>query len=365
MTDYAGLYIHVPFCLRRCPYCDFYSISALNLIPNYIKSLAIEARQAAATWGPFDTIYIGGGSPSLLNDEGLKNLFLALSPLDLTAAREITLEANPEDVSPKAAQLWAEMGITRLSLGVQSFDDRWLSDVLGRGHSKAQNYQAIEILQKQTFDLSLDLIYGHPSQDLENWGSDIVKAADLKPHHISAYNLTVEPKTPLARSIAERFLPQVPPVEMVADMFLITREALVSKGYHRYEVSNFALSGHESKHNLKYWRREAYLGLGPSAHSFDGQKRMANVSSVRQWSSALNSGHSALALNENLDEKAVRLEQLMLGLRLAEGVPEALLPQTTKLTQFIESGHLIHQDKRIRPTEKGFLMADRIALELA
>ena len=360
-----GLYIHVPFCVRRCPYCDFYSVSALDLIPRYIEALTIEAAAAAKDWpAPFDTLYIGGGSPSLLNREGLEGLLKALAPLNLSKLSEFTLEANPEDVSEEQADLWAGAGVTRLSLGLQSLDERWLGDVLGRGHSVEQSRRAAEILKKRPYDLSLDMIYALPSQQPEDWGTDLLRAAELEPDHISTYSLTVEPGTPLARSIDEKYLPPPPPQEKVADMFLISRQALEGKGFYRYEVSNFARPGHESRHNLKYWRREPYLGLGPAAHSFDGQKRWGNLPSVRQWLSALASGAAPRAFMEVIDEKAARLETVMLGLRLPEGLPEAVLAEAPKLDDFIKSGHLIRSEGRIRPTEIGLLVADRLAVEL-
>lgn len=361
-----GLYIHVPFCARRCPYCDFYSISALDLIPGYIKALGLEAAAASAVWAePFDTLYIGGGSPSLLNGEGLKGLMAALSPLDLGGLTEVTLEANPEDVSPEQAELWAEVGVTRLSLGLQTLDERWLADVLGRGHTVGRSLAAVEILREQPYDLSFDLIYGLPSQKNEDWGADLIRAADLEPDHISTYSLTLSPGTPLAKSVADKFLPPPPPPETVADMFLISDQALVSRGFYRYEVSNFARPGHESRHNLKYWRREPYLGLGPAAHSFDGRKRWGNPHSVRQWASALNSQADPRAFVEEINEEAARLETVMLGLRLTEGLPESVFADSPRLSGFIESGHLVHSEGRVRPTAKGLLIADRMAVELA
>ena len=365
MKQLPGLYIHVPFCQRRCPYCDFYSVSALDLIPRYIEALAQEARQAAAKWaGPFETLYIGGGSPSLLNREGLEGLFRALEPLDISRVKEITLEANPEDVIEGQPELWAEKGVTRLSLGLQTLDERWLTDVLGRTHSLKQSYEAVEALKGKPYDLCLDMIYGLPAQEQEDWGADLIRAADLEPAHISAYSLTVEPGTPLARTIAEKLLPSPPPQDRLADMFLISSQALASRGFYRYEVSNFAKAGHESLHNLKYWRRAPYLGLGPAAHSFDGQKRWGNVHSVRQWASALSSGARPLAFEETIDARAAELEYIMLGLRLAEGLPESLVPASEALTGFIDSGHLIHSEGRIRPTEKGMLIADHLAVKL-
>ncbi|MDR1044550.1 MAG: radical SAM family heme chaperone HemW [Candidatus Adiutrix sp.] len=366
MTEAPGLYIHVPFCARRCPYCDFYSINALELIPRYIEALAREARAAAPAWPEaFETLYIGGGSPSLLNREGLSGLWRALEALDLSALKEITLEANPEDVSPEQAELWAEMKVSRLSLGLQTLDERWLGEVLGRTHSAAQSRRAAEILRAQPYDLCLDLIYGLPAQEPEAWGADLLKAAELEPDHISTYGLTVEPGTALARSVSERLLPPPPPPEKQADLFLISSQALNAKGFYRYEVSNFARPGHESRHNLKYWRRQRYLGLGPSAHSFDGQKRWANLASVRQWISALSSGAAPRAFTEEIEAQAARLETLMLGLRLDEGLPESALAGAPKLRDYLESGYLIQSEGRIRPTEKGLLIADRLALEFS
>ena len=361
-----GLYIHFPFCARKCPYCDFYSVSSLELIPAWVDALAKEVRHYAPLWaGQFDTVYVGGGSPSLLSGAGLKRLKEALSPLDLTDLCEFTLEANPEDVTEEGARHWQEFGLSRISLGCQSFDDRWLSTSLLRTHSAAQNVRAAEIIKEAKFDLSLDLIYGHPSQETQDWGSDLAAALKLQPAHISTYGLTVVPGTALAKSIADRLSPPPPPAEMQAEMFLISRQALAPYGYVRYEVSNFALAGHECQHNLKYWRTEAYLGLGPAAHSFDGQKRWANVSSLRRWLAAWERQEPALAFSEVIDEKAARLEKIMLGLRLAEGLPLALLENSPKLGGFIQSGHLYEDGGRIKPTEKGFLIADRLALELS
>jgi oxygen-independent coproporphyrinogen-3 oxidase len=364
-AELPGLYVHVPFCVRRCPYCDFYSVSALDLIPRYVESLAREVRLAAPAWPePFETLYIGGGSPSLLNREGLTGLLGALAPLDLSRIREVTLEANPEDVLPGQADLWAEVGVTRLSLGVQSLDERWLGDVLGRGHSPEQSLAAVELLKGRPFDLCLDLIYGLPTQAPEDWGRDLTRAVELRPEHISTYNLTVEPGTPLARSIAEKHLPPPPPPNQVAELFLLSGQALAALGFYRYEVSNFARPGHESRHNLKYWRRAPYLGLGPAAHSFDGCRRWGNVASVRRWASALAAGSIPRAFEEVLDDRAAQLERVMLGLRLPEGLPEAVLAGAGKVDDFIASGHLVRGEGRLHPTEKGLLVADRLALEL-
>lgn len=360
-----GLYVHVPFCVRRCPYCDFYSISDLSLIPRYVANLSREAELFAFAWPePFETLYLGGGSPSLLNREGLTGLFKALSPFDLSQLKEITLEVNPEDVSSEQVALWAETGFTRLSLGLQSLDERWLGHVLGRAHTVEQSRAAVEMLKVWPFELSLDLIYGLPSQALEDWGRDLLRAVEFEPDHISTYSLTVEAETPLAKSIAEKHLPPLPSSDKVADLFLLSSQALNAKGFYRYEVSNFARPGHESRHNLKYWRRVPYLGLGPAAHSFDGQNHWGNLLSVRQWASALVSGVAPRAFEEKLDHKALLLETIMLGLRLAEGLPASILAKSPRLVEFIKSGHLVRTEGRVRPTEKGLLLADHLAVEL-
>ncbi|MDR2934576.1 MAG: radical SAM family heme chaperone HemW [Candidatus Adiutrix sp.] len=364
-AEAPGLYVHVPFCARRCPYCDFYAVSALELLPRYVDGLAAEARLAAPAWpAPFETLYIGGGSPSILSREGLTGLLAALAPLDLSRLKEITLEANPEDVGPEQADLWAETGVTRLSLGVQSLDDRWLGEVLGRNHNPDQTLAAAALLKDRPFTLNFDLIYGLPLQAPADWGRDLTRTLELAPDHISTYSLTAAPGTALARSMEAGLLPPLPPPDQAAELFLLSGQVLAAAGFKRYEVSNFARPGFESRHNLKYWRRTPYLGLGPAAHSFDGRRRWANVSSVRRWASALSSGVRPLAFEEIPDEKAIRLEQVMLGLRLAEGLPEEALAAASRVDEFIASGHLTREAGRLRPTEKGFLVADRLAVEL-
>ncbi|MCL2029174.1 MAG: radical SAM protein, partial [Deltaproteobacteria bacterium] len=243
-----GLYVHVPFCVRRCPYCNFQAVSDLGLAPRYVAALAAEARLTAPAWtAPFETLYIGGGSPSLLNHEGLTGLLSALAPLNISQVREVTLEANPEDVSPRQSDLWEEAGVTRLSLGVQSLDERWLGEVLGRGHSPDQALEAAALLKSRPFALSFDLIYGLPSQTLVDWGRDLTRVVELGPDHLSAYSLTVEPGTPLARSIADRLLPPPPPPARRPDFFFFWGRVLPGAGLGGYGVSNFAGPGRERR----------------------------------------------------------------------------------------------------------------------
>ncbi|MDR2455251.1 MAG: radical SAM family heme chaperone HemW, partial [Deltaproteobacteria bacterium] len=331
----SGLYVHVPFCSRKCPYCDFYSVGALDLIPSWLEGTAREAALAGPGFldscGPFDTLYLGGGSPSLLTRADLRALLASLAPLlGAASLKEATIEANPDDVTADKALFWKEAGFTRVSLGAQSFDARWLHASLERSHTPAETFAAIEAVAKSGLNLSLDLIYGHPGQKPEEWAGDLDKAASGPARHISAYMLSAPPGTPLGRAVADGVV-KLPGEKMYAELFEVTGQALELRGFSRYEVSNHALEGFECLHNLKYWRREPYLGLGPSAHSFDGQRRLASVPSVRRWASALSRGERALAVSEVVTEEMARLEAVMLGLRMAEGLERSLVASSPKL----------------------------------
>jgi oxygen-independent coproporphyrinogen-3 oxidase len=361
-----GLYVHVPFCSRKCPYCDFYSISALDLISLWLEGLAREAGLLAPFWtAPFDTLFLGGGSPSLLNKTELKGLLAALSSLKLAGGSEITIEANPEDVTPEKAAVWADLGINRVSLGVQSFSEKWLVQSLGRTHTPYDNQKAIEAVAAAGLRLSLDLIYAHAGQTPEDWAADLDAASAGWADHISAYVLTAAPGTPLAKALENKLAPRLPGEEAASELFLLTIEALKKKDFKNYEVSNFARGGAECRHNLKYWRREPYLGLGPSAHSFDGSKRWANVPSVRRWAVALAGGQRALEFSEDITSAQAHLEQVMLGLRLAEGFEISLVRPSEALDNFLNEGYLTIEGSRLKPTPKGLLVADSLARTLA
>ncbi|MDR1545775.1 MAG: radical SAM family heme chaperone HemW [Deltaproteobacteria bacterium] len=364
--DRPGLYVHVPFCARKCPYCDFFSVSALELTPVYLKALAQEAARAAAFWRtPFDTLYIGGGSPSLLSRGDLKALKAALSPLELTPDAETTLEVNPEDADPDKMAFWADWGVTRLSLGAQTFDARFLAGSLGRTHLPADSFAAMEAAAAAGLSLSLDLIYGHAGQNPEDWAADLDKASASWAEHISAYALTPAPGTPLARALAERLVPRLLGEAASAELFALTAEALKIRGFERYEVSNFARGGAVCRHNLKYWRRTPYLGLGPSAHSFDGTRRWADEASVRRWAAALDRQDEPRSFVEEVTPEQARLEAIMLGLRLSEGFSASLLKPSQALEDFCAQGYLELEDELIKPTEKGLAVADFLARQLA
>ncbi|MDR2442520.1 MAG: radical SAM family heme chaperone HemW, partial [Deltaproteobacteria bacterium] len=352
----SGLYVHVPFCPRKCPYCDFYSISALDLIPAWLDSLAKEAKASAIGWPDgFDTLYIGGGSPSVLTAMELKDLFKALSPLGLVAPIELTIEANPQDVSPDKVSLWADVGLNRVSLGIQSFDPRWLNASLERVHTLGDNLAAIEAIEKGGLKLSIDLIYAHPGQEPEEIVGDLDRAANSGAEHISAYVLTPAPGTPLGQAVSAGRL-RLPSERLVSEMFLLTGQALAIRGFEWYEVSNFARGGAVCQHNLKYWQRKPYLGLGPAAHSFDGRSRWSNISSVRRYISRINAGLKAYDMVEELSDAQARLEKIMLSLRLSQGLDADLIKPSSALEGFLRDGHLILENGFLKPTPKGLLI---------
>ncbi|MDR1871218.1 MAG: radical SAM family heme chaperone HemW [Deltaproteobacteria bacterium] len=361
-----GLYVHTPFCPRRCPYCDFYSTPELELIPQWLTALELEVNHHTPYWRTevFDSIYLGGGSPSVLNADQLGALKKVISGLKLAPRAEITLEANPEDVSPEKVALWANWGVNRVSLGAQSFQERALQGPLGRTHGSADIGRAIKLIRKAKLALSLDLIFGWPGQEFNDWVLDLNQAVDFGVKHLSVYCLS----TPLGSVLAQRLAAQelfAAPEGLVADMFLVAGDILKAAGLTRYEVSNFAKDGSFCRHNLKYWRRESYLGLGPGAHSFDGAKRSANTASIQKWAEALAHGRTSLSLVEDITPEQAVLESLMLGLRLAEGVPIKLLKDPSLAEKYVGEGYFTKAGGFLKPTEKGFLAADFLARALA
>lgn len=326
------LYIHVPFCARRCTYCDF-SIAVRRRTPvaEYLDALA---RELALAGTPPDlaTVYLGGGTPSRLGGEGIARLADLLGrPAGLA---EFTLEANPDDVTPEAVRAWAAAGVDRISLGAQSFDP----GVLGwmhRTHTTDQIGRAVAVAREGGLaNVSLDLIFALPDTLPRDWARDLDAALALSPDHISLYGLTVEAGTPLFRQMA-RGESAAPPDTRYAQEYLLAHERLGAAGLRFYEVSNAAQPGREAVHNRAYWRRVPYLGLGPSAHSFDGSSRWWNEPAYARWASLLKEGTRPVAGREILADAQRDLEQLYLGLRTVEGV-ELADPVAPKLRQTLD-----------------------------
>ena len=374
------VYLHVPFCQRRCSYCDF-SIAVRKRIParEYVEAVlgelaAVRVADHGREPGDYggeslETIYLGGGTPSLLPPEAISALltsffdtFRATSSRD---ALEVTLEANPEDVTLDHATAWRHAGINRVSLGAQTFDDRVLK-WMHRSHDASRIGDAVQTLRATGFDnISLDLIFALPSELERDWARDLDLAGDLLPAHLSVYGLTVEERTPLARWIS-RGATSAADDERYAEEYLLAHMRLADRGYHFYEVSNAARDGRRSRHNSAYWSGRAYLGLGPAAHSFDGRVRRWNRSAWESYRRAVSAGLPAVEAEEVLTEEQRELEGLYLALRTDAGVPVAALgrPLPPSAARWVEQGWADVVDQRLVCRPEGWLRLDALIRDL-
>jgi len=364
-----GLYVHVPFCRGKCHYCDFYSVTSLSLVSAYLEALDKEAQLYQGRFGAFDTLYLGGGTPSLLEGPQLRALMDCLRRhFSFSPEAEITLEANPDDLNPEKLALLQDLGVNRLSLGVQSFDDAELR-FLGRRHTARQAAQAPAWARAAGFHhLGVDLIYALPGQTEAGWRKNLAKVLEFLPEHLSCYQLTLSPDTPLGQRQARGEF-ALPTEETQRRLFLFTSRFLEDRGYLHYEVSNFARGrAFFSRHNLNYWRHAPYLGLGPAAHSFDGRRRWWNFASVAKYCSVVNSGRRPVAGKETLTPEQLRLEACLLGLRTREGLPLSALgsaARTPALGRLADAGLVQVRHGRLTPTREGLVLADRLPLWLA
>ncbi len=373
----AGVYVHIPFCASRCSYCDFFSTLRLDEVGHdYVEALIAEARlrKAELNGKPVKTLYMGGGTPSQLPLPLLARLIDGLkATLDLNAVEEFTLEANPDDVTPEWCAAVRALGVNRVSMGVQSFQDAVLR-LVGRRHTARQAIDAVASLRHAGIDnISIDLIYGLPGQTLETWAESVRQAVDLRPQHISAYGLTYEPGTRLWQ---QRECGEV--VEASEDQYLDMYRILVGMlqvaGYEHYEISNFALPGYRSRHNSSYWNETPYLGLGAAAHSYDGTMRRSNPADLCGYIRRITSGQPAcqvedLAWWERYDER------VMLGLRTADGVDAHRLRSdfgdkawahfVSEARRHIDAGNMIcTDDGRYILTSEGIVLSDSVMRDL-
>ena len=367
LPEPAGLYIHVPFCRAKCPYCDFYSVPALSLVDNWLRAVQKEAVLYKDQFSTFDSLYFGGGTPTVLSDETFGKLTSVFRGLFTFAEdTEITVEANPEDVSPEKLEALKFCGVNRLSIGVQSFNDEELT-FLKRRHSAKEAQTAVELARSMGFEnIAIDLIYLIPGQTQESWMNSLERAVGFQPAHLSCYQMTFEEETPFGRMKAEGKI-AVPDEETERRFFLLTSHFLQDHGYIHYEVSNFARDDASmSRHNSKYWRHVPYLGLGPAAHSFDGTTRWWNHRSVKQYCWALEEESKPIEGSEVLTDEQLRLEKLYLGLRTLDGVPlQEACPTVSaeaSLSSLEHSGLIRLDNGRIFPTLEGFLVADSLPL---
>ncbi len=315
-----GLYVHVPFCRRKCRYCDFYSVPGTDRLDCFVQALCREMAAATAP-APADTLYFGGGTPSLLSAHAVSRILAAaVDRCRLTDRAEITLEANPGTVTRASLKAFREIGINRLNLGVQAFDDEALT-FLGRIHSAREGCAAVDAARDAGFEnLGIDLIYGLPGQTPGAWEKTLEAAVGLGCEHLSCYLLSCEPGTPLE---ADRRCGRYRPLSetRLGRLFRITHGFLTERGYDHYEISNFARTpGHRSRHNTKYWDGAPYLGFGPSAHSFLPPERSWNVASLDGYLARIAAGRSPRSDQETLDRRQQMIEAVYLGLRRSCGI---------------------------------------------
>src|SRR2546426_560878 len=355
----VGLYVHVPFCAVRCTYCDFSSGSlSAAAVERYLEAMAREAGLRAPSVGHtrFTSVFFGGGTPSALSARHFRRLWSTLKHhFTLEPAAEVTLEANPESVGPALLGAWAETGVNRLSMGAQSFDPREL-ELLGRIHSAARPAEAVALARAHGFrQLSLDLMFGFPGHDPERWRASVEAALELDPGHLSAYCYIPEPGTPLGDAVA-RGEQRLPEPELQADMYDALALRLGAGGYRCYETSNFCRPNQEARHNLVYWLRRPYLGLGPSAHGLVGGERYGNFYAMTRWAEALDAGVPPESEREVESERSATQEIVMLGLRLADGLDPADLSERTWLMVEGRYGRAFERalaSGRLERTERG------------
>lgn len=366
-----GLYIHIPFCKSKCIYCDFYSLPrAEDRMDRYVSALCRQLAEIAqrTTAHTVDSVYLGGGTPSYLGEKRLRRILKTVKKhYHLSRDAEITLEANPDSAGDwRALRSLRRAGMNRLSLGVQSADDGLLR-ALGRPHTFAQAEEAAAAARRARIrNLSLDLIYGLPGQDLAGWKDTLERAAALEPEHLSCYGLKVEEGTPLW-DMQEKM--DLPDDDAQADMYLWTVERLGALGYEQYEISNFARPGRASRHNMKYWTLCEYAGFGPGAHSDLGDVRYAYLRSLDTYCAGVEAGVSVLESNEHIPSRERDIEYVMLGLRLTQGISRQefenryrlpFAPIQSVLERFRATGHAALAGERWRLTPEGFLVSNQI-----
>lgn len=368
-----AIYLHIPFCKQACHYCNFHFSTSLRYKDDVVKALCKEAVLQKDYTGKeiIDTIYFGGGTPSLLGLDDLQQILQTIRdhfPVDAHA--EITLEANPDDITAKKLQDWKSAGINRLSMGVQSFfeeDLQWMN----RAHHATEALSSIKLALDYFDNITIDLIYGSPGFSNEKWKQNVQTAIDLGIPHLSCYALTVEPKTPLDKLIRQKEKQDVDP-DLQSAQFLLLMEWMAAAGYEHYEISNFAKPGWRSKHNSAYWQGKTYLGLGPSAHSFNGSERQWNVSNNNLYVTAIQKGELP-AEKETLSPVQQLNEYIMTALRTMEGIRINILQEKhavdisafrKKAAGYIHTGHIIEQNGSFILTNEGKLLADGIASSL-
>jgi oxygen-independent coproporphyrinogen-3 oxidase len=369
MDAKLGIYIHIPFCASKCAYCDFYSVAGRDrVMDRYQAALIKHISEAAPQMEPYyiDTIYFGGGTPSYY---GARRICEILDVLKNNAKvlrnAEITVEMNPDSVSRSQLRLLWAAGVNRVSLGVQSASDDILR-LLGRRHNFCQAEQAVKMCRATGFgNISIDLIYGLPTQTKNDWADTLSKVIALKPTHLSCYGLKLEENTPMYGRYKDS--DDIPDDDEQADMYLFMTDLLARYGYAQYEISNFARPGYESRHNLKYWQLDDYMGFGPSAHSCVGNVRYSYIRSLKGYIDAVNNGASVLDEFETIDKLERAAEYIMLGMRTTRGISRDEYSRLYRsgfdkieylLTEYGKKGWVIADGDRWHFTSSGFLLSN-------
>lgn len=359
----AGIYIHIPFCKSRCVYCGFYSTTGLELRQQYVDAVCREMTMREVS-DPIETIYLGGGTPSQLTPEQLRQLFIYINKVYAPHAAEVTIEMNPDDVTPEYAAILSQLGVNRVSMGAQTFDDERLR-FLRRRHTSSQVYDAVHILREAGVrNISVDLMYGFPSETLDDFRRDIDTALTLEVEHISAYCLMIEEGTALHQMGVESA-----DEETERSMYEMLIDRLTGAGYERYEISNFARPGFRSRHNSSYWNDTPYIGLGAAAHSYDGHCRSWNVSDVKMYIAAIERGELPCE-SEEIDDATYYNDRITTALRTSDGLELTTLSDFFRnyclheAQPFLRNGQLKLQSNRLSLTRQGLFVSDFIMSSL-
>lgn len=370
----AGIYIHIPFCKTRCIYCGFYSTTLLDMRNEYIDAVCREMKLRKNYLNkPISTIYLGGGTPSMLDEENLNKLFLYINNVySVNANAEVTMECNPDDVTPEFANIISRLPINRVSMGAQTFSDKRLA-LLHRRHNAGEVSKAVMLLRKVGIhNISIDLMFGFPNESLEQWKEDILAALALNVEHISAYSLMYEEGTPLWNMLKSGKIEEIDDDLSIA-MYNELVSQLTASGYEHYEISNFAKPGFRSRHNSSYWHQVPYIGLGAAAHSFDMKSRQWNVADVRKYIKSINSNIIPME-RETLDKDTIMNDIITTALRTSDGIDlkkvENMLGseysnQVVKnAAKHIDEGLLELKGGRLKLTKKGIYISDMIMSDI-
>ena len=377
----SALYLHIPFCLRKCPYCSFFSLAGKNhLQPLYVKAVSMQIRQTAANCDEkscrLETIFFGGGTPTLLPAETLTRLLsecLDAFPVAPDKELEISIEANPATVDKNDLAMLRRAGFNRLSIGVQSFTDRELA-LLGRPHTASDARQTLLDARRAGFtNINLDLMYGLPGQRIGDWGYNLERALALAPEHLSLYELTVEENTPLADQVRSGSL-HLPAEEEVLGMLETTKTMVRQAGFTRYEISNYARSGFQCRHNINYWQNRPYFGLGPGAVTCLDHRRYTATKDIEQFAEHIAADKPIWEDEEHLTKEERFRETVVMGLRMTRGVSISGLRRRfgidpvayygTTLDRLIKQGLLRHDNDHLRLSKQGLLLANTVMAEL-